>query len=87
MQGLCKYSNMFGTPKTGAHATRIGNIAVIDLSLTIIGALIITKFYYSTTDLKTFVKVLAGLILLGIVAHELFCVNTRLNSLIFNRPF
>ena len=87
MTGLCKYSTMFGEPKTGAHAMRIGDFAVVDFGLTIIAALIITKCSCSTTSIKTFIEVFVILLLLGILAHEAFCVNTRLNSLIFGRDF
>ena len=87
MPGLCKYSKIFGEPKIGAHANRIGNIAVVDLGLTVIATLIITKYKYSTINIKTFTKVFVILLLVGIILHELFCVNTRLNSLIFGRKF
>lgn len=87
MTGLCKYSKIFGEPKIGAHTNRIGNIAVVDLGLTIIAALIITKYKYSKISINTFTKVFVILLLVGIILHELFCVNTRLNSLIFGRQF
>lgn len=75
---LCKYSNMFGAPRTGVHATRIADIAVIDLALTVVAA-----YWLSLIYKQPFYKMLFGLLLLGIVMHRIFCVNTKVNVALF----
>ena len=39
---LCKYKDALGKPKTGIHSYRIFNIAIADVIMTIIAALIIS---------------------------------------------
>lgn len=75
---LCKYKNIFGEENTGAHSIRILNIAVVDFILTVIGAYIISIFVKIN-----FFYILLILLILGIVLHRLFCVNTTINKLIF----
>ena len=52
---LCKYKNYFGEPGKGVHSYRIFNIAIVDVVMTLIGALIISylsgiKFKGVTAD-------------------------------------
>lgn len=75
---LCKYKNIFGAEKTGPHKYRLFGIAIVDLIFTIIGAGIIAYFTH-----YNFFIVLAIVIILGIIFHRLFCVNTTINKLIF----
>ena len=42
---LCKYRDMFGKPNTGIHSIRIGNIAVVDVLLTILLAYAIASTF------------------------------------------
>jgi len=75
---LCAYSNVFGAPKEGLHSYRIFNIAIIDLALTILVAVIISyAFDYSI------LIVLLILMIVGIFIHKLFCVNTTITNIIF----
>jgi hypothetical protein len=76
--GLCKYRNALGVPGTGAHSIRIGNIAIVDVVLTLVGAYIIA--YYARAS---FAWTAAGLFMLGIVLHRLFCVRTTIDKLLF----
>ena len=39
---LCKYKDYFGEPGKGVHSHRIFNIAIVDVAMTLIGALIIS---------------------------------------------
>lgn len=68
---FCKYKDIFGKPKEGVHSYRIMNIAVVDLALTLIGAYILSILlgiaYWKTA---------IGLLILGTIAHLLFCVDT-----------
>ena len=76
--GLCKYRNALGVPGKGAHSIRLGGVAVMDVVFTLIGAYIIA--YYARTS---FAWTAAGLFLLGIILHRLFCVRTTIDKLIF----
>lgn len=87
MFGLCKYSKLLGEPNVGAHAKRIYGFALTDIVLTLIAAYIITALTYSPTDIEAFITITLVLVVFAIILHELFCVNTRLNSIIFGRPW
>lgn len=76
---LCYYNNIFGIPKEGLHKYRLFNIAIVDVILTILVALIITYFFN-----LNFINILLILFIIGIFLHKLFCVNTTINNLIFN---
>lgn len=76
---LCYYNNIFGIPKEGLHKYRLFNIAIVDVILTILVALIITYFFN-----LNFINILLILFIIGIILHKLFCVNTTINNLIFN---
>jgi len=78
MSGLCKYSDMFGAPGTGVHSYRVFNIAVIDYSLTVVTAVLLSYHYK-----WNFTYVLVGLFLSGIVAHRVFCVRTTVDRMLF----
>lgn len=75
---LCKYKNALGKPKEGLHKYRIFNIAIIDLLLTIIVAIIISYIM----KMNVFI-VFIILFLLGIIMHRLFCVRTTIDKLLF----
>ena len=73
----CKYKDIFGEPNKGAHSIRVFNLAVVDVVLTLLLAWVI--MYYSE---KNYWVILFILIIIGIFLHWLFCVNTKLNSLL-----
>ena len=76
---LCKYKNVFGEPKKGLHSIRIFNIAVVDVALTVIAAVLLSKW------LKTDVWwTLLFMFLLGIVLHRAFCVKTTVDDYLFD---
>lgn len=77
---LCKYSNMFGKPREGAHSLRVFDIAIVDVLGTIFLAWIISKYYK-----YNFYKTLLFLFILAIILHRLFCVNTKINTMIFGK--
>lgn len=71
MSSLCVYKNIFGAPNTGLHSYRIFNLAIVDIFLTLLVAILISK--YTNTSLWT----CAGLLFLSSVFfHWLFCVPT-----------
>ena len=75
---LCQYKNIFGRENEGVHSIRVYNIAIIDLLLTILASWLIAKY----TRLNVFV-VFIILLLMAIIMHRLFCVNTTFNKFIF----
>lgn len=78
MFDLCQYKSIFGNPLEGVHSTRIFGVAAVDLILTILAAIMISR-YFKTELLKTTLIIF----IIGILAHRLFCVNTTINKLIF----
>ena len=75
---LCQFSNIFGSPNTGLHAYKIFGIAVVDVILTILAAIILANLFK-----LDFWLVLAILFVLGIIAHRLFCVRTAVDMALF----
>jgi len=75
-----KFKFIFGKEGQGVHSLRIFNIAIIDVLLTIIAAIIITYF----TKLNFWI-ILFILFILGILFHRIFCVNTTINMIIFGK--
>lgn len=72
---LCRYRNLFGKPREGAHSYRILDVAVVDVVLTLLVAWAI-----SYTWNVMYWKCALGLFLVGIVAHRLFCVRTKVDG-------
>jgi hypothetical protein len=75
---LCKYRNALGVPGKGVHSVRFGGVAVMDVIMTLVGAYVIA--YFTRTS---FAWTAAGLFLLGIILHRLFCVRTTIDRLLF----
>ena len=73
-----QYSNIFGEPKTGFHSSRKFDIAINDL----LGTVIISVLISYKLNVNFLVVLLIALIL-GIVCHRLFCVDTTINKFIF----
>jgi hypothetical protein len=75
---LCKYRNALGIPGKGAHSIRLGGVAVADVIMTLVGAYIIARWARAS-----FAWTAAGLFLVGIILHRLFCVRTTIDRLLF----
>lgn len=75
---FCRYKNIFGEPKTGAHSYRFLGFATVDVLLTILGAFLIS--WITTISIW---YVLPSLFLLGIFLHRIFCVRTTVDKLLF----
>lgn len=67
-----EYKNIFGEIGKGPHQYRFLNTALVDYILTILGAILITYLTGIPLVLTTI-----GLLLLGIILHYLFGVNTN----------
>ncbi len=76
MVSLCQYKHIFGKEKEGVHSYRFLDIAIVDTLLTFILSLAIS--YYFKINL-IFVFVL--LVILSIIIHLIFCVNTTLTKM------
>lgn len=70
---LCKYKNALGKPKEGIHKYRIFNISIVDLILTIILSLVISKIF----RIKLWISFL-GIFIFGEFLHYLFCVDSTI---------
>jgi F0F1-type ATP synthase assembly protein I len=75
---LCKYKDIFGKPKEGAHSYRIANLAIVDIILTIIVGYFIAQYFNLNLSLTIFT-----LFLIGIIAHRIFCVRTQVDKILF----
>lgn len=76
----CKYANIFGKPNEGVHSYRFMGIAIVDLVLTILFALMISYFFNTP-----FPFTLIVLLLLGVFFHHWFCVRTTVDKLLFKK--
>ena len=78
MIDLCKYKNIFGKPNDDIHSYRLFNIAIIDLLATIIVAWLLSYLF----DIS-FIMITLLLLLMGIILHNIFCVKTTIDLLLF----
>ena len=84
--GLCKYKDIFGKPGQGIHSIRLFDIAVIDVIMTIVAGYYLHKYnLFNNLFGREFsqYEIIILLFVLGIVFHKIFCVETKINSLIF----
>lgn len=79
---FCKYKDLFGKVREGAHSIRLFDVAVVDIASTVVAAGIVSYFLN-----KSFWAVLIVLFLLGVFFHYIFCVNTKINTLIFGNVY
>jgi hypothetical protein len=77
---FCKYRHIFGEERKGFHSYRFLDIAIGDFLLTATVSLCIAYMFN-----VTFHTTLLVALFIGILAHRLFCVNTKLNSIIFGQ--
>jgi hypothetical protein len=75
---LCKYKNLLGIPNKGIHSYRFLGLAIADVIMTIIAAILISYFFKIS-----FVYTSISLFVLGIILHRLFCVRTTVDKLLF----
>ncbi len=75
---LCRYKDIFGRPREGAHAYRLFDIAVVDVAATVVVAFIIARLFG-----LSFWKSLVVLFIIGIISHRAFCVRTTVDKWVF----
>ena len=74
----CDYKHIFGKPKEGIHKYRLYDFAIVDIILTIILAIIISKKYKINFIITLFI-----VFIIGIFFHYIFCVDTTIHKMIF----
>ena len=79
---FCQYKDLFGEPNQGLHSYRIFDIAVVDVLSTIFGA-----FLISWVISQSFILIFIVLIILSVVLHRSFCVDTRVDRFLKNNLF
>jgi hypothetical protein len=80
---LCRYRDIFGRPGEGAHRYRIGPLAAVDVALTVTGVLVFS-WAMGWSWLETALALLL-VILIAVIIHRMFCVNTALNVWLLGR--
>lgn len=75
---LSQYKDIFGKPMTGPHKYRMFNLAIVDVTATILGAWIISYYWK-----LPFIYTLASLFVFGILVHRLFSVRTTIDKMLF----
>tara|TARA_B000000475_G_scaffold104727_1_gene85001 strand:+ start:131 stop:367 length:237 start_codon:yes stop_codon:yes gene_type:complete len=76
MTFLCQYRHIFGKEKEGLHSYRFMDIAIVDVLLTFIGALVIA-YWFKLNIILVFIV----LIILGTLIHYIFCVETTITKM------
>jgi hypothetical protein len=69
---LSQYKDIFGKPGTGAHRFRFMGVALVDFSLTILLAMIVTWAFKVPFDLS-----IIFMLVISLVIHLVFGVETR----------
>jgi hypothetical protein len=81
---LCQYSDIFGKPSEGLHQYKIFHFAIVDIVLTFLAAkllqIICNKYFNKNLNYWIYLLIL---LVLAIILHRIFCVNTTLNVLLF----
>ncbi len=76
---LCKYKDVLGKVGQGVHGYRFLGVAIVDVIATLVLAGVIAYFARCSVIL-----VFSILIVVAIVVHAAFCVDTALNVFIFS---
>lgn len=77
---LCKYRYALGVPGQGIHSYRFMGVAIADVIMTILGAIVIAWIFGWNVWLT-----MIGFFALGIVMHHMFCVKTTMDTLLFGQ--
>ena len=82
---LCKYKDIFGKPNEGVHSLRLFNVAIVDVGLTFIIAYIIQRQNFKFLENISLGVLFVCLIMLSLIIHRLFCVDTTLTKMVFGK--
>jgi hypothetical protein len=75
---LCKYKDIIGKPGTGVHSYRFMGFAIVDVLVTLLGAILIARL----TRVPMYYMI-PGIFLIGIIAHRMFCVRSTVDRILF----
>ena len=77
---LCKYKDLFGKAgsTSGLRKYRIFGIAVLDVTVTLICAVLIAWIFR-----LPYIPTIIAIFILGIFVHRAFCVRTAVDRMIF----
>lgn len=75
---LCKYKDALGIPNQGLHSYRFLNLAIVDVIMTFLAAILLS-YFFKISLLYTSIFLFS----LGIILHRLFCVRTTIDKLLF----
>ena len=75
----CQYKDLFGSAGEGVHSYRLFGVAIVDVVLTILGAMLI-----AWVTRWPLLPTMIGLFALGILAHRIFCVRSTVDKLLFS---
>jgi fatty acid desaturase len=75
---LCPYRHSLGKENEGIHSYRLFDLAIVDVIMTIVGAFFIAYIFE-----QNFIIVFIILMLMAILLHYIFNVNTTINKIIF----
>ena len=78
----CPYKDSLGIPRQGAHAYRLFDIAVIDVALLIVFAIVLKLIVSYFTPMSYPLAFLIAF-LLGVTLHRIFCVRTTIDKWLF----
>lgn len=78
--GLCKYRDALGKPGKGIHFHVLG-IAIMDLLMTI--GVVLLLAWWQKWNWKVTLFAFVVVMVITILVHRLFCVNTTINKMIF----
>jgi hypothetical protein len=85
MSALCPYRHVFGKEREGFHAYRVFDVAIVDLAMTIGAAIAIGKWMGYGTYTQSMLLCILGTLLIGVIAHRVFCVDTKFGVLLFGK--
>ena len=75
---LCKYKDALGIPNQGLHSYRFLNLAIVDVIMTFLAAILLS-YFFKISLLYTSIFLFS----LGIILHRLFCVRTTIDKLLY----
>lgn len=81
---LSQYRDILGKPNQGLHSYRLGPFAAVDLIGTIlIGGML--GYYFISRDIPGILIGFLALLILSIILHNIFTVDTALNMRLFGK--
>jgi len=78
MSSSSPYKNIFGVPGQGVHSLRIADIAIVDVGLTVLLGMAVSRASGWPIGPST-----AASFVLGVVCHRLFCAETTIDKALF----